>query len=84
MCTTKLSVSQIAALRAVDAGRVTNRFDNDGNVFEGPAGIGAISYRRLQQMKLIEDIPGQRLGRYYKQRLTAAGREILKTAEHSK
>jgi hypothetical protein len=55
----KLTTAQVRALAAVRDGLVTQRFDHQGNVFQGPKGIGAILYRKLQDARLIEDAPRQ-------------------------
>lgn len=66
----------VRALVAVRAGKVTQVFTATGNTFRGPRSIAAITYRRLESARLIEDAPGQRGGRYIQQ-LSKAGRDAL-------
>ena len=65
---------------------MTQRFDHQGNVFQGPKGIGAILYRKLRDARLIEDAPRQTgvgvISSFHKQQLTAVGRATL-AAIHS-
>lgn len=79
----KLTTAQVRALAAVRDGLVTQRFDHQGNVFQGPKGIGAILYRKLQDARLIEDAPRQTgvgvIASFHKQQLTAVGRATLAT-----
>jgi hypothetical protein len=78
----KLTTPQIRALAAVRDGLVTQRYDHQGNAFQGPKGIGAILYRKLQDARLIEDVPRQGGGviaSFHKQQLTAVGRTALAT-----
>lgn len=79
----KLTTAQARALAAVRDGLVMQKFYRQGNVFQGPKGIGAILYRKLQDARLIEDAPGQTgvgvIASFHKQQLTAAGRAALET-----
>lgn len=79
----KLTKAQVRALAAVRDGTVTNVFHPTGNKFEGPEGIGGQCYRHLQELRLIEDVPGHKTGAYttrVTQQITFAGRTAL--AEH--
>ena len=58
--TRRLTTPQLLALAAVRDGLVTQRFNHNGNIFQGPNGIGAIVYRKLRDARLIEDGPGQK------------------------
>lgn len=76
----KLSEALIKALIAVHEGEVMQVFDMRGNVFRGPKGISPRSYRRLQEIGLIEDVPLQR-GASQRQRLSKAGCLVLAKVE---
>jgi hypothetical protein len=85
--TRRLTTPQLLALAAVRDGLVTQRFNHNGNIFQGPNGIGAIVYRKLRDARLIEDGPGQKtpggLVSSHKQQLTEAGRAALATVNHN-
>lgn len=75
-----LTPSELAALKNVRDGKVFQRFDEKGNVYVGPPGKGAKSYRRLEKLRLVEDAPGHdRRSNSYHQRLTDAGRLALES-----
>lgn len=69
--------AKLRTLDAVRAGRVSQRFDRDGNVFTCPANISARMCRLLQDDGFIEDVPGQR-GAVFLQQLTPKGRDQLR------
>lgn len=72
-----LTKAQLRALIAVREGFVWHEFDAHGNSFKGPQGIGAQSFRRLEELNLIEDTRSGKYATRFKVRLTAAGADEL-------
>lgn len=79
--THKLTPALIRAMAAVRAGKVAQVCTGEGNVFRGPTGIAASCYRRLEVMRYIEDVPGQKRTGVFEsrivQQLSAAGQRAL-------
>lgn len=77
-----LSAAEMRAMRAVRDGNVWQRFNTRGNTFDGPPGIGAIVYRRLQERGMIENDRGEGtrvtgIVSRHRQRLTTLGQATL-------
>lgn len=72
-----LTIAQRRALDAVRAGKCIRFYGPAGNTLHGPRGIGSISLRRLEALRLIKDADrkGSR-SMFVHVRLTKTGEEL--------
>jgi hypothetical protein len=77
----RLTPPMMRGLRNVAAGEVWNDFSTTGNTFRGPKGTGPVIYRKLQVLRLIEDVEFDTLRPAYshRQQLTFKGQLAIST-----